>query len=338
MARQRVRTYLGVDGGGSKTAFLLIDESGRALASHAEGPAYYLETGWDAMQAMLARGIRATLDKVALASSSLEFAFLGLPAYGEDSRLLAALDGAASPPLPPGRYRCGNDAVCGWAGALACEDGINLIAGTGSIAYGEFNGRVARAGGWGELFSDEGSAYWIAREGLNLFSRMSDGRSARGALYDILRRHFELRSDLDLCAAIYQKSQRSHLATLSTLIAQAATGGDLQASALFVRAADELVQIVDAVHRQLEIPDHATAMLSYSGGMFQQPDLLLARVQATLAVDGARYRVVAPRLPPAAGAALYAAKLSGTPLSAPAVSALEAQLHPAEAGANLARE
>ena len=84
-------------------------------------------------------------------------------------------------PLPrrrscPGRYRCGNDAVCGWAGALAGEDGINIVAGTGSIGYGEFEGRAARAGGWGELFSDEGSAHWIAREALSLFSRMSDGR------------------------------------------------------------------------------------------------------------------------------------------------------------------
>jgi N-acetylglucosamine kinase-like BadF-type ATPase len=323
-----VRLYLGVDGGGSKTAFLLVDESGRVLASHAEGPAYYLEIGWEAMRAMLARGIRTTLEKVALPSSSLDFAFLGLPAYGEDSRLLGALNAAASPPLQPGQYRCGNDAVCGWAGALACLDGINLIAGTGSIGYGEFNGRVARAGGWGELFSDEGSAHWIAREGLNLFSRMSDGRTARGALYDILRRHFGLQCDLDLCAAVYDKSQiqRSHLAALSTLIAQAATAGDVQASALFSRAADELVQIVDAVHRQLEIPEHATVMVSYSGGMFQQRDLLLGRLQSKLAMDGRRYRVVAPRLPPAAGAALYAAKLSGAPLLVPAVSALEAQL------------
>jgi N-acetylglucosamine kinase-like BadF-type ATPase len=218
--------------------------------------------------------------------------------------------------------------VCGWAGALACQDGINVIAGTGSIAYGEFNGRGARAGGWGELYSDEGSAYWIAREGLNLFSRMSDGRTRRGALYDMLQRHFGLRSDLDLCAAIYDNNQnkRSNLAALSTLIAQAATAGDVQASAVFSRAADELVQIVDAVHRQLEIPAHATVMVSYSGGMFQQRDLLLARLQSKLAMDGRRYRVVAPRLPPAAGAALYAAKLSGAPLLAPAVSALEAQL------------
>jgi N-acetylglucosamine kinase-like BadF-type ATPase len=323
-----VRTYLGIDGGGSKTAFLLVDESGRVLASHAEGPAYYLETGWDAMQAMLAQGIRVTLDKAALPSSSLGFAFLGLPAYGEDSRLVTALDAAASPPLQPGQYRCGNDAVCGWAGALACQDGINLIAGTGSIAYGEFNRRAARAGGWGELFSDEGSGYWIAREGLNLFSRMSDGRTTRSALYDILRRHFGLQSDLDLCAAIYDKNQlqRSHLAALSTLVAQAATGGDVQASALFSRAADELAQIVDAVRRQLEIPGHATVMVSYSGGMFLQRDLLLARLQSKLAMEGRRYRMVAPRLPPAAGAALYAAKLSGAPLLSPAVSTLEAQL------------
>jgi N-acetylglucosamine kinase-like BadF-type ATPase len=329
-----VRTYLGIDGGGSKTAFILVDESGRVLASHLEGPAYYLEIGWDAMRAMLARGIGATLNQAALQPSSLDFAFLGLPAYGEDSRLVAALDAAASPPLQIGRYGCGNDAVCGWAGALACQDGINLIAGTGSMAYGEFHGRVARAGGWGELFSDEGSAYWIARKGLQLFSRMSDARTARGALYDLVRRHFRLQADLDLCAAIYEKNQiqRSNLAALSTLIIQAATAGDVQTSALFAQAADELVQMVDAVHQQLAIPAHATVTVSYSGGMLEQPDPLLTRVQALLAMHGTRYRVMAPRLPPVAGAALYAAKLSGTPLSTQAVGVLESQLRP---GANV---
>ena len=72
--------------------------------------------------------------------------------------------------------------ICSWAGSLACEDGISVIAGTGSMAYGEYEGRSARAGGWGELIGDEGSAYWIAREGMNLFSRMSDGRAPRGPL------------------------------------------------------------------------------------------------------------------------------------------------------------
>ena len=85
--------------------------------------------------------------------------------------------------LDASRYRCGNDMICSWAGSLACADGISVIAGTGSMAYGEYAGRAARAGGWGELIGDEGSAYWIAREGMNLFSRMSDGRAPRGPLY-----------------------------------------------------------------------------------------------------------------------------------------------------------
>jgi N-acetylglucosamine kinase-like BadF-type ATPase len=323
-----VKTFLGIDGGGTKTAFLLIDESGRVLASHTEGPAYYLEIGWEEMRAMLARGIQATLQSAALSPSNVEFAFLGLPAYGEDSAWVPELDAAPSPPLQVGRYRCGNDALCGWAGALACQDGINIIAGTGSMAYGEFNGRAARAGGWGELFSDEGSAYWVAREGLRLFSRMSDGRAPRGVLYDIVCRHFALRADLDLCAAVYGKSriQRSNLAALSTLVAEAAVAGDAQATALFALAADELAQIVHAVHDQLQVPEGTTVMVSYSGGMFQQRELLLRPLQSKLAHAPGTYHVVAPRLSPVAGAALYAAKLSGAPLGVDAVEELERQV------------
>src|SRR6202012_4995253 len=112
--------------------------------------------------------------------------------------------------------------------ALGGSDGTNIVAGTGSIAYGEFGGRQARAGGWGELFSDEGSAYWIAREGLRLFSRMSDGRAPRGRLHELLRGHLGLADDLALCAAVYGKalSQRSQLAQLSRLVARAAEEGD----------------------------------------------------------------------------------------------------------------
>ncbi len=321
-----MRTYLGVDGGGSKTAFVLIDEAGTVLASHTEGPAYYHEIGLDEMRNMLARGIRATLQPVGIAPPDVDFAFLGLPAFGEDSRLLATLSAAASPTLPVGRYRCENDAICGWAGALACQDGINIVAGTGSIGYGEFAGRSARAGGWGELFSDEGSAYWVAREGLKAFSRMSDGRLPRGPLYDLLRRHLGLQSDLDVCARIYSGgTDRSELAALSTLVSQAAGAGDVAARALFDMAAIELAQIVDAVHEQLQIPDAVRVTVSYSGGMFQLRDLLLAPLQSTLASGRRQYRFAAPRMSAVAGAALYAAHLSGTPLKPAAVAALEAR-------------
>lgn len=275
--------YLGIDGGGTKTAFVLIDAAGRRLATHTAGPAYYLETGWDALRAMLASGIRSVCDQAAVAAGQITFAFLGLPAYGEDSTLLTALDAIATPTLHPTQYRCGNDAVCGWAGALAARDGINVISGTGSMAYGEFAGRTARSGGWGELFSDEGSAYWIAREGLRLFSRMADGREEPGALHQILRDHFQLRTDLDLCAAIYTATQRSRLASLAPLVAEAARAGDRSALGIFSRAAGELAQFVQAVHLKLNVPDGTEIAVSYTGGMFQEGNLLLRPLMSQLA-------------------------------------------------------
>ena len=308
-----MKIFLGIDGGGTKTDFLLIDESGRMLASHRGGSAYYPETGIDALRLMLAAGIRNTLEQAAVPAARVDFSFIGLPAHGEDSELLPRLDGIAADALPPARHRCGNDMVCAWAGALAGCDGINIVAGTGSIAYGEFETRCARAGGWGELFSDEGSAHWIAREGLTLFSRMSDGRAPRAALYDLIRERFQLRADLDLCAAIYGPPTlaRSEIAALAPLVARAARAGDAAAYRLFERAALELAAIVHALRDQLKVPARMPLPVSYSGGMFHLDGLLTPLLEAALHEGGRRYDFVTPRLPPVAGAALYAAKLAG---------------------------
>jgi len=321
-----VKTYLGVDGGGTKTEFMLIDESGTVLARHQEGSAYHLEIGLDGLRAMLARGIGITLERASLPAASLSFAFFGLPAYGEDSQLAALLSTIPSPTLEADRYQCGNDMVCGWAGALACHDGINIVAGTGSIAYGELAGRQARAGGWGEFFSDEGSAHWIAREGLSLFSRMSDGRAAKGPLLDLLRAHFNLANDLDICAAIYGSKSRSTVAQLASVIAAAARNGDAQARALFTSGAKELVAIVDATRAQLRAPADLRLPVSYSGGMFKLTDLVLEPFLSALYSSVHSYNCLSPRLPPAAGAALYAAKTFGSPLTESAIAAIKQQL------------
>jgi N-acetylglucosamine kinase-like BadF-type ATPase len=327
-ARSAMRTFLGVDGGGSKTLFLLVDESGKIRASHAEGTGYYPEIGLEALKKLLARGIGQILRQAGIGVSDLTFAFIGLPAYGEDSSLLATLDTAPVSVVPTGRYRCGNDMVCGWAGALAGADGISVAVGTGSIAYGEYAGRSARAGGWGELFSDEGSAYWVAREGLCLFSRMSDGRVPRGALYERVRQHFQLRHDLDLCAAIYGKrlAQRSQFAQLSRLVVEAASAGDTAARALFTKAATELTEVVDAVRSRLQVPPETRLPVSYSGGMFEPNELLLTPLKEALASPARNYHLVAPRLRSDAGAAVHAAKLAGTPLDAASITTLEAEL------------
>jgi N-acetylglucosamine kinase-like BadF-type ATPase len=196
-------TYLGVDGGGTKTRFALIDGDGRLLGEAELGTTYHPHVGLDGVCAVLAEGVANVLGTANLTLADIGYAFFGLPAYGEDSRATAQLQVCPAAILGHDRYTCDNDMVCGWAGSLGCADGINIVAGTGSIGYGRRGDAAARAGGWGEAFSDEGSAYWIAMRGLNAYSRMSDGRLPRGPLHAILNAHFQLDNDLDICAHVY---------------------------------------------------------------------------------------------------------------------------------------
>jgi len=319
--------YLGVDGGGTKTAFVLVDSDGGIRATHLAAGSYYPTIGLDALGTLLADGVSSVLAKAALHVDDLDFSFFGLPAYGEDTSLLGALSRLPERCLPADGYLCGNDMICGWAGSLLCADGISIVAGTGSICYGERNGAIARSGGWGELFSDEGSAYWIACRGLNLFSRMSDGRAARGPLYGIVRRSLGITEDLDLCGHVFTRlgGDRARIAQLSKLVTQAAGAGDEQAMDIVRQGAAELALMVDSTRRQLGFTSVAPVAVSYSGGVFDNVGALLDHFTASLHALGSGYRVSEPMLPPAIGAALYAAKRHGRPLSNSAIERLRTQ-------------
>jgi len=312
--------FLGVDGGGTKTAFVLTDGGGRELARHEGGSSYYIQIGVESLHALLQDGVQAVLDKAGVSAKDVTYAFFGLPAHGEDSQVQPFLDVIPEAVLGHRRYACGNDMICGWAGSLAGEDGINIVAGTGSIGYGERQGLSARGGGWGELFSDEGSAYWIAVQGLNAFSRMADGRLPSGPLHDLFTRELELKGNLDLCAYVYAKStsQRDRIAGLSRLVARAAAQGDEAAQRIFADAGRELAAIVEAIRQRLRYQPGEIVNLSYSGGVFQGGDLILKPFRQQLSAYSPDYRLVAPRFSPAIGAALYAARLSGRPVRLPA--------------------
>ena len=316
--------YLGVDAGGTKTAYAIIDADGRIRSRHVGPSVSHLSEGFTRANEILIQGIGAVVNDAALEASDLTFSFVGLPAYGEDSATTVRMNAMPAWLLDVARYRCGNDMVCSWAGSLACADGISVISGTGSIAYGEYAHRSARAGGWGELIGDEGSAYWIAREGMNLFSRMSDGRAARGALYDLVRERLKIKIDLDLCSRVYGElaSARRVFAQFAPLIHEAALAGDTQTAAIFQRAADELVECVVATRRSLAVPDTYVLPVSHSGGVFNGATLLLNAFRAALIAAPLPLEYRSPQYPPEIGAALYAAQLSGSPLSGSALRAL----------------
>lgn len=311
--------YLGVDGGGTKTRFALIDGDGRLLGEAELGTTYHPHVGLDGVRAILAQGVADALAAARLTLADIGYAFFGLPAYGEDSRVMAPLQACPATILGHDRYACDNDMVCGWAGSLACADGINIVAGTGSIGYGQRQGVAARAGGWGEAFSDEGSAYWIAIRGLNAYSRMSDGRLPKGPLHAILNAHFQLDNDLDICAHVYgrQAYARGDLAQLSRQVAEAAQAGDTVATAIFREAGEELARICDTLRLKLGFEADEPVPVSWSGGAFQAGELLLAPLHDALFAASPHFDLRTPLHAPHYGAALYAAMLAHHPVQLP---------------------
>jgi N-acetylglucosamine kinase-like BadF-type ATPase len=304
--------YLGVDGGGTKTRFALVGADGSLLAEAQLGTTYHPHAGVDGIRAILAQGVEQVLAISDTRRDDIAHAFFGLPAYGEDSRIAPLLDAIPAAILGHARYACDNDMVCGWAGSLACADGINIVAGTGSIGYGQRQQAQARAGGWGEAFSDEGSAYWIAMQGLNAYSRMSDGRLPRGPLHAILNDALHLQHDLDICAHVYgtQSYARGELAQLSPLVADAATAGDAIALRIFQQAGQELALIADALRIALDFSPGEPVPLSYSGGAFSAGDLLLAPFRQALRAASPSFELRQPLHDPHYGAALYAMTLA----------------------------
>ncbi len=150
--------FLGVDGGGTKTAICLVTETGDIAARVLAPSTDYFTEGVDLVARVLRDGVAAACTQADTTPDHIRHGYFGLATYGEVSGDISVLDAAPRQALGHDRYACGNDMVCGWAGSLGGVDGINVVSGTGSIAYGENHGHAARAGGWGELFGDEGSA------------------------------------------------------------------------------------------------------------------------------------------------------------------------------------
>ncbi|WP_380170470.1 N-acetylglucosamine kinase [Kineococcus sp. DHX-1] len=303
--------FLGMDGGGTKTEFVLADAAGDVVARNTQPSCYYFgrADGLAQVERIVADGVGAVCG--GLAPDDLEFAFFAFPGYGEVSGDVAALDDLPSRVLGHRRYACGNDMVSGWAGALGTQDGVNVVAGTGSIAYGERAGRGRRTGGWGELFGDEGSAHWVAVEGLRAFSRMADGRSPRTPLFDAVLSAVGVRHPHDVVGVVLDDwgGRRAEVARLAPVVTDAAAAGDAAAGAVVDAAAAELADLVEGTAHALGHAPHDRVRVSRTGGLFRAA---VVRESFAKALSRSRYALdlVEPRHDPGHGSALYARALA----------------------------
>jgi len=148
------------------------------------------------------------------------------------------------------RVRVISDAEAAHLGALGERVGVLLLAGTGSMALGrDARGRWARAGGWGPLLGDEGSAFWIGREWLRATMGVTGFARARRIL-----------GSPDPVARI---------AALAPGVLSRARGGSREAHGIVGRSQDALADLLVNLSRELQL--RPPVLVSWAGGLLENP-------------------------------------------------------------------
>jgi len=135
------------------------------------------------------------------------------------------------------------------AGALEDPAGVILIAGTGSICYGiNESGARFRAGGYGHIIDDAGSAYAIGRDILKAVVRSSDGRQGQTVLKEITFRYLEMESVEDLITWLYQPGRsKKEIAALAPLLEEGIREKDPASTRILNHCGEELAELAGAV-------------------------------------------------------------------------------------------
>jgi N-acetylglucosamine kinase-like BadF-type ATPase len=235
---------LGIEGGGTKTTWAVVAPDGQVRARGEAGPGNTLLLDEAAEQKRVEFALRSTWPRAAVVRVM------------EDTRSLLAA-------------------------AFGDGPGIVVIAGTGSNIAGQRSLATAieKAGGWGHLFADRGSAYDLARRGLEeVFTRYDADRRIT-----VLAREYLAATGAstleELVPFLLRDTSKTAVAQLAKCVFSAAQKGDRSARTLLDGAVGALAEKVVAVARRLRISAPRVAL---AGGLFEnQPDYR-ARFQRTL--------------------------------------------------------
>jgi N-acetylglucosamine kinase-like BadF-type ATPase len=297
---------IGVDGGGTKTTAVVVDDAlvvrGRATTGaanpHSVGVEVAAHNIADAvLGALAAAGAPlAQVDSLCLCLAGLD-TDLDLPV----PRAAVAKLGYRGPALFE------NDVVGAWAGATEAQPGIALIAGTGATGLGmNAQGDFWRTDGWDYVLGDSGSGYAIGLAGIQHAIQALDGRAPPTPLVGALATAYGI-ADAEEMHRLWDSGRlgKLEIAAFAPHVSRAAQAGDAQAQAILARAGTAQAESAIAIVRRLGM-ERASFPVCLIGGVFQAGAWVLEPLTTTLAAVAPGATIQPAHYPPEVGAALLA--------------------------------
>jgi N-acetylmuramic acid 6-phosphate etherase len=296
-----VERILGVEGGGTKTAWVLVEavmsgsDAGTEFRILDQGklpPSNLRLTTPERL-----REIFAELPKQADRAG----VFLAGCSTEEDRRSLAL---NCRDIWPNAKIVTGSDRDSGLAAALDHGDGIVVNAGSGSSVTGRRSDRIERAGGWGHILGDTGGGYFLSIEALRLILREYDlHRGEMQFTAKIL--HALSLNNLDELVRWAQTADKMEIAMLAPVVFEAAAGGDACVNEIVEEGARVLCEYTEAVASRLHLLAPKVVLM---GGLFYRDSIYTHAFRRRLKKNLPDARVTVAERPPEFGAAWLAAE------------------------------
>jgi N-acetylglucosamine kinase-like BadF-type ATPase len=301
---------LGIDGGASHTAAVLADvRTGEALGRGEAGPSNIQAVGVEPALCALDAAVGEAFRTAGIGRAKVAAAALGLA--GVDlTEGLDIISGWSEKVQLAEKLSVANDATLLLAAGTPAGWGLAIVAGTGSIAFAlDSRGRDSRAGGWGYLLGDDGSAYRVGLLGLRAACRAADAIGESTTLLPALLKELGTTDARDFIPAVYRgKWDKAAIAGLAPLVLNVAASGDAIATTIFEQEARELARTAAGAVAAGGLPREGVPV-ALTGGMVIENTVFRERFLSELRACGVTPDPVGLVDDPVVGAVVLARRL-----------------------------
>ena len=297
------RCYIGIDGGGTKTAAILFDEGGRILARHTAGPCNPNVLGFDESTARVKEIVESLTQGEPRSVVAIYIGTAGIFTKDDGPRFAAAVSRACGVE----KVKCENDVMNVVAAATDADRCVAGVCGTGMIVYAKEPDRVTRLNGWGYLLGQSGSGYDIGRDVIRAAVGESEGLSAATALTPLVERKAGMTLE-QLVLEVYRR-EPAFVASFAPLAFEADAAGDAVARGILVENARAFAKVLNCAAESHDCGD----VVVVSGGIATNAafgKLLKQELKPGL-------KLVVPSSPQVVGACINCARFCG--LNSPSV-------------------
>jgi glucosamine kinase len=287
--------YLAIESGGGSTRMALAQEDGSVLHEVRCASASPLYRDRSAFATEFAGWLKRLLASEGVDQETIQVVGLAGPA---DAAIMHAELESALPGIPRVEHSEGELGLAHYG----LSEGIAMVAGTGTSCHAlDAKGSRSAIAGYGPQFGDEGSAYWIGREGLRAAFHAEQARIEPTALLDAARDFYHIESPWQI---LDEAGDGGHVpaprvAAFAAAVDATAAEEDPRAKALMKEAGQHLATLILDMASRTEF-DVMPIPLVMTGGVFHS-SRVLASIEEALAAGPFVFRFQPVLLEPITG-------------------------------------